>query len=124
MSWIHFALCLFVVASCLPLPPSYAAEIVYNPGDQRDPMIPLVGPDGLRAGKQSFSGDLVVEGIILDEQEGSLVLINGEFYKQGDRVQDANIISIFKDRVILSQEDEEKTLWIREEIVSSGDLTV
>lgn len=92
-----------------------ADEIRYDSGGRRDPFIPLIGEGGaIRKGLDPKG--LVVEGIIIDPNEGSMALINGELYKEGDHVQNANLIHIFHDRVILAQEDEEKTLWIREEI--------
>lgn len=92
-----------------------ADPILYESGDRRDPFIPLIGPGGLKAPKAT--SDFQVEGIIFDPQQGSLVLINGEFYKQGQSVGEATVISVLKDRVVLSQDDTEKTLWIREEIL-------
>lgn len=96
-----------------------ADEIRYDSGARRDPMTPLVGPDGIVSLKFD-PDDLNIEGIIFDTRKtGSLVLINGDFYKEGQTVKNSTIISIFKDRVILRQDDEEKTLWIREEVVSA-----
>ncbi len=101
------------------LPRLTAADpVVYESGGRRDPFVPLIGPGGLKPEKGSE--DLEVQGIIFDEKSESLVLINGDFYKAGQRVGSAVVISIFKDRVILSQDDKEKTLWIREEILSKG----
>lgn len=96
---------------------AFAGEIRYDSGARRDPLTPLVGPDGVIAIKFN-PNDLNIEGIIFDSNRaGSLVLINGDFYKEGQSVKDATIISILKDRVILRQDDEEKSLWMREEIV-------
>lgn len=96
---------------------AFAEEIRYDSGARRDPLTPLVGPDGVIAIKFN-PNDLRIEGIIFDSNRaGSLVLINGDFYKEGQSVKDATIISILKDRVILRQDDEEKSLWMREEIV-------
>lgn len=93
-----------------------AEEIRYDTGSRRDPFFPLVDADGVIRKGISASG-LLVEGIIFDPIEGSMALINGELYKEGDHVGGANVIRIFHDRVIFSQDDEEKTIWIREEIV-------
>lgn len=98
-----------------------AEEIRYDSGGKRDPFIPLVTAEGIVDAKKFNTNDLQIEGIIFDPNGGSMVLVNGEFYKQGDHVNGANVISIFRDRVVLSQADEEKTLWIREEIVTPGD---
>lgn len=93
-----------------------AEAIQYQRGDRRDPFIPLIGP-GIAVAKTQKKMDLNIEGIIIDKSQGSMALINGQFYKEGDTVEDMNIISIFVDRVILSQNDEEKTIWLREEIL-------
>lgn len=95
----------------------YAEEIVYQHGERRDPFVPLVGPDGVLM-KKIPTSDLIVEGIIYDPVEGSMALINGELYKPGDSINQAVIIRIHKDSVILSQEDEEKTIWLREELLT------
>lgn len=98
-----------------------AEQIRYDNGGRRDCFIPLVNTEGIVDDKKFDASDINIEGIVFDPIEGSMVLINNEFYKEGDHVNGANIITIFRDRVILSQSDEEKTLWIREEIVSPGE---
>jgi len=45
----------------------------------------------------------------------SLVLINGEFYRNGELVKGAEVIQILNDRVVLMQDDEEKILWLIED---------
>ncbi len=115
-------LLVFLGVTSFFLPRLTAADpIVYDSAGRRDPLIPLIGPGNLKAPKSA--GDLLVEGIIYDPPAGSLALINGDFYKQGQSVGEASIISIFKDRVVLSQDNEEKTLWIREEVLLKGDNT-
>ena len=99
-----------------------AEDIRYDKGDRRDPLMPLVGPNGVVLTDKFDSTDLKVEGIIYDPNSESLVLINGEFYKEGDHVNGANVITIFPDRVILEQSDEKKTIWIREEVPTQGEV--
>lgn len=99
---------------CLPL---LADQVSYKSGERRDPFLPLIGPNGVLTRRQSSA--LSVEGIIFDPN-GSLVLVNGEFYKEGDVIGDATVVNIYKDRVVFKQEDEEKTLWIRDESSSGG----
>jgi len=94
----------------------FAKEIEYDSGSRRDPFIPLIGPEGMIKTKMQ-TGDIVIEGIIFDEQSGAVALINGELYRAGDTVNNATIIQIFGDRILLKQEDEEKTIWLREEPV-------
>jgi hypothetical protein len=99
-----------------------SADVRYDKGDRRDPFIPLVGPEGIVDARKFDTSDINIEGIIHDPHGESLVLINGEFYKEGDNVKGANVISIFQDRVILGQSDEQKVIWIREEILNEGEL--
>ena len=107
---IGFLFCFFSVAS--------AAEIQYHNGDRKDPFIPLVDPTGkVAVGAAAPKDALKVEGIIFDPIEGSYALINGKFYKQGDTAENAIVVSILKDRVILSVNDTEKVMWLREEVV-------
>ena len=96
-----------------------AGEIQYHSADRRDPFIPLIGPDGsLRYGALSFkSGEFKVEGIIYDPVEGSYALINGQFLKEGDQINNAQVVSILRDRVILSVNNEQQVIWLREEVV-------
>ena len=104
---------------------AYGEEIRYDQGGRRDPFTPLIGEGAVAAvGNQSHArADVKIQGIIIDSQQGSMVLIDGEFYKEGDRIGDMNLISIYKDRIILSQEDVQKTIWLREEIADQSNPT-
>ncbi|MSR76976.1 MAG: hypothetical protein EXS63_01945 [Candidatus Omnitrophica bacterium] len=109
-----------VLVIVLFFPLASAEEIKYDSAGQRNPFIPLVTSEGAMAitavGVKKSSG-LKVEGIIFDPKGGSFALINGKFYKEGEQVDNAQLISIFKDRVVLSVNDAEKIFWLREEIV-------
>lgn len=96
-------------------------SIVYQGSERRDPMIPLVGPGGVQMPEGGSVLD--VEGIIYDPPANSMILINGDFYKEGDEVNDLKIITIFKDRVLIKREDEEDTLWMHEEILNPEKIT-
>lgn len=93
------------------------AEVLYDAGARRNPFVPLVSDDGaLKDGRNRLAaGEYNVEGIIFDPREGSFALINGRFYKTGDQIDSAQLISILKDRVILFVNDSEKIVWLREE---------
>ena len=67
-----------------------AAEIVYESTGHRDPFVPLIGPGGVILRSFDPSG-YQVEGIIYDQIDGSLALINGEFYKEGEKVKTATV---------------------------------
>lgn len=98
------------------VPTALSEEIHYESANRRDPFGPLVGEDGVLR-KGIVTSGLMVEGIIYDPRQGSMALINGELYKEGDHVGGANVFRIYHDRVILVQKDEQKILWIREEIL-------
>ena len=117
-----FKICFVIILMIIfvPLVNLLAEEFRYDRGTRKDPFVPLVGPGGLVKSEIQTS-DLNIEGIIFDPKKGSMVLINGEFYKEGDRVKSANVVSIFKDRVILVQNDKEKILWLREELIPEGE---
>lgn len=88
-----------------------ASEVVYDPGDRRDPFVPLVGDENISA----TSAGLRLEGIIYDPGEQSMAILNGLAYQKGDVVGDATIVKILKDHVVILVGGDEKTLWIRGE---------
>ncbi|MDP3921383.1 MAG: hypothetical protein Q8R76_11320 [Candidatus Omnitrophota bacterium] len=96
---------------------AYAGEIAYDTGSRRDPMVALIGPEGLlQGGVPKVQSTFVIEGIIYDPEGGSVALIDGELYRPGEEIHGATLLHIYTDRIILFSEDEEKTLWLREEI--------
>lgn len=95
----------------------FADEIRYDSNRRKDPFAPLVGPDGKFLRNNLDIADFKIEGVIFDPNGGSVVLIDGESYKEGDNINGLNIISIMKDRVILAQSQQEQTIWLREEVV-------
>lgn len=95
---------------------AFAENLQYDSGQKRDPMVPLIGPDGMIS-KKAVRSDLNIEGIIVDTMGDSVALINGDVYKAGDRIGEAVVVQILKDRVLLSQDDEERVVWLREEII-------
>lgn len=94
-----------------------AVEIQYDAGERRDPFTPLIGPDGILSlkGGSRKSSEFEIEGIMVDSGGDSAVIIGGEVYRAGETINDALIVQIFRDRILLAQEDEEKTIWLREE---------
>ena len=101
--------------------PVYSNEsLKYNPTATRDPFVPLIGPDGkfdFGDMSESMTSSFTIEGIIFDPNGQSVVIIDGEVYNQGDKVQQSTILSILKDRVLFIENDEEKTVWLREEMI-------
>ncbi len=90
-----------------------AEEIIYDSGKRRDPFVPLSGEDN--ASVSGNSSGIKLEGIIYDPGKQSMAILNGKTYHAGEAVADATVVKILKDRVVISVEGEEKTLWIRTE---------
>lgn len=112
----------FFVALILGLyfSPASAEKIQYESGNRRDPFFPLISADGVIVKTTDFSG-YHVEGIIYDQREGSMALVNGEYYREGENVRGAILKKVHKDRVILVEEDEEVTLWLNLDTKEEGD---
>ena len=107
---------LIILLSFICLEPIIFAEAVtYESDGRRDPFLPLIGPGGLLT-KAPKKG-LMVEGIIYDPFGTSMVIVGDETYQEGDNLYGSNLISILQDRIIVSQDDEEATIWIHEEIL-------
>ncbi|MDP1853583.1 MAG: hypothetical protein Q8L26_05225 [Candidatus Omnitrophota bacterium] len=82
-------------------------QFVYNAKRKRDPMMPLVTPQGLIRDIKSLGAqeDLVLEGIIYDAQGKSLAIINGQIIKAGDSLGKIKILDIREDKVIILKDD-------------------
>ncbi len=94
---------------------SVADEITYDSGNRRDPFLPLIGPAApLQA--PPVSADIIIQGIVLDPKEAeSLVLIKGEFYKQGDKVERGIVKKIYTDHITLLLDSKEKNVWFNDD---------
>ena len=98
---------------------SYAAgeRFVYDSKNKRDPFIPLVGK-GMRLlipqAAKSIE-NIVLEGIIFDPGQGSLVIINGEIFKEGDPVGGFILSEVTKKSIILTKDEKDYTIILIEE---------
>ncbi len=101
--------------------PAFCSAETYASGDRRDPFTPLVGEKGLPPQTSVKSGEVQIQGIILDPQKGSFALINGQLYQKGDRVDNMEVVNVFADRVVFKIGTEEKTVWYYEEPSPQGD---
>lgn len=94
-----------------------AKEIRYDKGNRRDPFEPLIGPHafrgGLGVGKEAFP----LEGVVYDPGKGSYAVIGGEIYREGESVDEAQLIKVLPDRVVLLQQNNEMVIWLRDEIL-------
>lgn len=88
-------------------------KFTYDAQGRRNPFIPLVTADGrlLQLDVEEAKGDIAIEGIIYDEQGGvSYAIVNGSVVKAGDFVNDAQVLRIEKDKVVLIKEGKELEL--------------
>ncbi|MEK6715587.1 MAG: hypothetical protein AABY43_06045 [Candidatus Omnitrophota bacterium] len=110
----------FCVVLAIILAPLASAEdsLIYKAGGKRDPMIPLVTPQGLIRDIKSQSAQhegLSLEGIIYDAQRNSLAIINGEILKAGDNIGEVKILDIQEDRVMILKDNEVQEIRLEEE---------
>ncbi|MFH1767733.1 MAG: hypothetical protein ABH858_01045 [Candidatus Omnitrophota bacterium] len=76
----------------------------YNSPADRDPMSALVDEKGrILIEEKKDIEDFVLQGIMYSPQ-GSVVIINGEMFKEGDKSQDYIIKGIKKDGVVVEKD--------------------
>lgn len=73
------------------------AETLYNSHGKRDPFLPLVTlttkeSSGL-LGVESID-EIVVEGIVYDPKNGSIVIVNGSVLKEGEDIGNVKVLEI------------------------------
>ncbi|HDZ77577.1 MAG TPA: hypothetical protein ENH41_05795 [Candidatus Omnitrophica bacterium] len=92
-------------------------ELTYDSLGYRDPMMPLVTTSGLIRdfGPASTSSDSHLEGIIYDQNDNSLAIIDGEIVEVGDVVGGMRILEIQEDRVIIQKDGELREIKLEEE---------
>jgi len=75
----------------------------YNAKSRRDPFIPLISETGGYASdayEASAIEDIRLEGIVWDDVNGSIAIINGEIAKEGDSMGSIKVLKINKDNII------------------------
>lgn len=85
----------------------------YDAKAKRDPFVPLVSEGGTYASDAyaiSSIKDIRLEGIVWDEANGSVAIINGEIVKEGEAIGIAKVLKIEKDGVVFEVEGEELRL--------------
>lgn len=90
---------------------SFAQEVFeYDAKDKRDPFVPLVSESGAYVSDAygvSSIKDIRLEGIVWDEDKGSIAIINGEIVGEGQKVGIAEVIKIEKDAVLFEIDNQE-----------------
>lgn len=104
-------LVLGLIVGCIIFSVAEAEEIRYDKGDRRDPFSPIMNSRNKTLGNEGFN----VGGIVFDPKGGSYVLMGGQIYREGETLEDATIIKIMPNRIILLQGSKQVVLWLREE---------
>lgn len=83
-------------------------EIIYDDKGRRDPFIVLVTPDGrlINLEPPEPGSNIVVEGVIYDEDGSSYAIINDEIVSVGDYIFDYAVFKIDEDKVILLKDNQ------------------
>ncbi len=114
---LFLASLLFNAPSVFSEPPPAEGEshFVYNDHGKRDPMWELVTPNGAIQNYDSdFEvSDLVLEGVMLDQRNNSLAIINGKVLKVKDLIGPYTVSAIQKDVVILLKGDQKLELKLK-----------
>lgn len=104
-----------LIGICIIFSVAEAEEIRYDKGNRRDPFLPVRGSS---IGVSTTREGLTVEGIVFDPKGSSYALIGGQVYREGESLENAKIVKIMPDRVILLQDSEQVVLWLREEALT------
>ncbi len=97
---------------------SFADEFTYNSKGKRDPFIPLVGPGSVqqRKGVEEImdAEDVILDGIVYDEKNGSFAIMNGTIVKEGTEAGMLKVKKIAPKKVVFLFEGREYTLALGE----------
>jgi hypothetical protein len=102
------------------LPAAALPDYGYDDGQKRDPLIPLVTPDGRyvqleRTQQDEGSFDLKLEGIIYDKYGLSYAIVDSSVVKIGDVIGDYQVLKIEEDRVVFIKEGQIKEVLLQKE---------
>ena len=113
---------ILLTLSCLFYPLSLVsaqeeALFKYENNQNRDPFILLVTKDGkftVTYGTIDSIDDVILEGILYDENGKSVVVMNDLVLKEHDKIGKIQVKKIEKDRVILFYKGEDHTFKLKE----------
>ncbi len=78
--------------------------LTYDAADMRDPFVPLIaGQKRLSVGLEAVEtiDDVKFEGLIFDPSGTSIAVINGELVREGDKINNVEIVKIAGDTIIM-----------------------
>src|SRR3989338_5580369 len=75
-----------------------AEKSLYNSHGKRDPFIPLV-TSTMKSSSSNLLGidnidDLIVEGVVYDPKNGSVVIVNGTILKEGEEFGSVKVLKV------------------------------
>ena len=100
-----FILCAQIVFSV-----AFADEFSYDSHGKRDP---FVSPDLAHAGLGT--GELKLEGVIIDATKGSYALVNGEIVREGDSFDGFTLKKVESNRAIFDKDGEVLEVLLRQD---------
>ncbi len=114
---LSFILCFYFFTFTFLLLSFADEQFVYDAQGKRNPFIPLVTSDGklLKLEREEQKGDLLLEGIIYDEQGMSYAIVNSKVVKIGDIVDDYQILKIEKNKVIFLKDGQPLEVDLKKE---------
>ena len=94
--WIPRVLFVMMLASVSPV---FAGDTVkYGAQDKRDPFVPLLTESSALLSVEGPAvqtvDDIKIEGVVFDQAQGSLVIINGQVMREGEELNGIKIIRI------------------------------
>ena len=97
--------------------PATQDNFVYDDKDKRDPFWSLVSSDGVIVNYDNdlILSDLILEGVIVDNQGNNLAIINGQILKNQDNIGPFIIIKIERDHVVVEKKGQQFMLYLKKE---------
>ena len=100
------------------LAPAHGQEYKYYSKGKRDPFVPLItGEIRTSLGLQAVEDidDVRMEGVIFDPDGKSIVVLNDEILKEGDKMYNVEILRIDRNAVAIKVHDRVHTISLVEE---------
>lgn len=104
---IFLLIVIFVIGAFLFSKPLLAEEgkpFVYDSKGKRDPFVPLIrGEIKTYSNLENIESvkDLILEGIVWDQGGDSIVVLNGVILKEGDIINNIQVLKIRSEKVLL-----------------------
>ena len=89
---------------------AFAEEFRYDSNGRRDPFI-----SSADAGAQMASGELKLEGIVVDKKGGSYAIVNSQIVRERDSLEGFLLKKVESNRVIFEKEGEDFEIILRQD---------